>query len=99
MSKYVKYIFITLILVAPKLAGATTINYGDKSWTVTPQSSVAEQSLVVRNDFDLGNITKHILFGTTITQNFPAFDAETISVIEKIADEVNQPTVDAKLKI
>lgn len=98
MSRYVKFIFISLIFLLPKLASAATVTFGDKQWEVTPIVTTTTQTAISRS-FDLKNLVDHVLFGRSIQNSVVTLDTNTIDQIQTMEDQVNQPVQNAQMDI
>jgi vancomycin resistance protein YoaR len=98
MSRYTKLILIGFLLIAPKIAGAKTITFGDKQWVLETSATDHADSSLVQN-ISAKNISQHILLGRSLTKNVQILDAQTITQIEAIEQEVNQPVQNAQLEI
>jgi vancomycin resistance protein YoaR len=98
MSRLNKYILIAILVLAPKFAGAKVVSFGDKTWTVTPQTQTGVQQSAVRGH-DLKNLTEHVLFNRSFQSSYQILDLQTIGQIAAIQTEVNQPVSNAQLEI
>jgi vancomycin resistance protein YoaR len=98
MSRLVKYIFIALIIVAPKLSHATTLTFGQKTWEIAPSTTSATTSVEVRS-VDLASLSQHVLLGKQAQSTLTILDPSSIAAVVTIATEVNQPISNAQLEI
>jgi len=92
-------IVIAATFVAPTLASAKTLTFGDKTWDVTPLPNKTTDKILVRNDFDLQQLTAQSLLGQSVAASANLLDNLTATTINDIASGVFQKTQEPELTI
>jgi vancomycin resistance protein YoaR len=100
LSKLIKSIGLGafILLAAPALAQGAELKFEDKTWTVTPQTSVVT-GFAVRNNFDLATIARQSYTSSPFAISATGLDAATTKVLDEAAVAINQPTKAARLVI
>jgi len=98
MLRYAKYLILGVVILAPKLALGATATFADKQWEFNPTVKTQIQQTSVRS-FDLKNLSLHILTGSSYQNTVATFDSQTLTKIQQLATQLNQPVQEAKLEI
>jgi vancomycin resistance protein YoaR len=95
----VKYIFIGLVILAPKLVSASTVSFDQSDWVINSTNEHKTQDAFVRNNISLKNLSAHILLNKPMAATVPTLDSNSVSQIENIIKTIDRPAVDAQMTI
>lgn len=98
LSRTIKFLGVSAILVLPIWAHGAELKFEDKTWTVTPQVTTTS-GYAVRNDFDLSDFAKQSYSGKAFTINAPKLDDASAKILDEAYMAINQPTKPAKLVV
>jgi vancomycin resistance protein YoaR len=91
--------FAALLLLTPMTATATGLVYDSQNWEVDLDFDNSAQVIYLRNDFDLTDQAKNIVFGQRKSVIRPLLAPTTLEQVEEIATAINQASRSATLKI
>jgi len=87
------------LFLLPLISHAKTFTYVDQTWDIEETIGKNVKVFSVRNDFSITNATQSAFGKISTTPTEPLLAPETISQIDKIAQEINKPTQEPKLEI